>query len=483
MRAGKTVLTVLSAVVLTATGLVWSQLASLQNGLTTANVIDSGASADVAAEQNILMVGLDTRVDAQGNPLPQDLLNQLHAGSASDGGNNTDTMIVIHIPAGGGSATAFSIPRDSYVQISGGYGEHKINSAYTYAQVAAINSLSQQGVSGAQLAVQAAQAGAKNAIQTVQQLTGLTFTHFASVNLVGFYNISQAVGGVPVCLKAATQDSFSGANFPAGPQTISGAQALAFVRQRHGLPQGDLDRVKRQQVFMASLAKTVTSSGTLTNPAKLTALIDAIKKTVTLDQGWDVLSFAQQMRGMSSGKITFHTIPTGTPALETPSDGVAVEVFPQQVKDAIAATINAEAPKPASPTTTGAPAPPAPPNSSVTVDVRNASGISGLAAKVQQHLTDLGFGVTPVSNSASRSTSVLDYATRDQAMAQKVAAALGGISVAPDSSLAAGNMRAYLGSDFDINAVQSSSAQTSATAAPPTSTTPPMTAGAQNCIN
>ena len=356
MRAGKTVLAVLSAVVLTATGLVWSQLASLQNGLTTADVIDSGASSDAAAEQNILMVGLDTRVDAQGNPLPQDLLNQLHAGSASDGGNNTDTMIVIHIPAGGGGATAFSIPRDSYVQISGGYGKHKINSAYTYAQVAAINSLSQQGVSGAQLAVQAAQAGAKNAIQTVQQLTGLTLTHFASVNLVGFYNISQAVGGVPVCLKAATQDSFSGASFPAGPQTISGAQALAFVRQRHGLPLGDLDRVKRQQVFMASLAKTVTSSGTLTNPAKLTALIDAIKKTVTLDQGWDVLSFAQQMRGMSSGKITFHTIPTGTPALETPSDGVAVEVFPQQVKDAIAATINAEAPKPASPTTTGAPA-------------------------------------------------------------------------------------------------------------------------------
>ena len=268
MRAGKTVLAVLSAVVLTATGLVWSQLASLQNGLTTADVIDSGASSDAAAEQNILMVGLDTRVDAQGNPLPQDLLNQLHAGSASDGGNNTDTMIVIHIPAGGGSATAFSIPRDSYVQISGGYGKHKINSAYTYAQVAAINSLSQQGVSGAQLAVQAAQAGAKNAIQTVQQLTGLTLTHFASVNLVGFYNISQAVGGVPVCLKAATQDSFSGANFPAGPQTISGGQALAFVRQRHGLPLGDLDRVKRQQVFMASLAKTVTSSGTLTNPWK-----------------------------------------------------------------------------------------------------------------------------------------------------------------------------------------------------------------------
>jgi hypothetical protein len=157
-----------------------------------------------------------------------------------------------------------------------------------------------------------------------------------------------------------------------------------------------------------------------------------------------------------------------------------VEVFPQQVKDTIAATINAAAPKPASPTTTGAPVHP---NSSVTVDVRNASAITGLAAKVQQHLTDLGFGVTSVSNSTSRSTSVLDYATGDQAMAQKVAAALGGISIAPDSSVAAGNMRAYLGRDFNIKAVQSSSAQTRAPAAPPTSTTPPITAGARNCIN
>jgi hypothetical protein len=189
---------------------------------------------------------------------------------------------------------------------------------------------------------------------------------------------------------------------------------------------------------------------------------------------------------MSSGKITFHTIPVGTSALETPSDGVAVEVFPQQVKDTIAATISAAAPKPDSPTTAGAPAapaPPAPPNSSVTVDVRNASGITGLAGKAQQHLVDLGFGVTPVSNSTSRSKSVLDYATGDQVMAQKVAAALGGISIAPDSSLSAGKMRVYLGSDFDINAVQSSAAPTSAPAAPPPATTPPITAGAQNCIN
>jgi LCP family protein required for cell wall assembly len=267
LRAGKIAVAALSVLVVAGAGVAWSQIRGFQDGLTTADVIDPGvaASSSPAEEQNILLVGLDTRTDAQGVPLPQDVLDQLHAGSGDDGGDNTDTMIAIHIPAGGGGATAFSIPRDSYVQLAGGYGKHKINSAYTYAQVAAANRLRAQGVTGAQLNVQAAQAGAKNAVQTVQQFTGLTFSHFASVNLVGFYDISQAIGGVPVCLKAAVHDSYSGANFPAGPQTVSGAQALAFVRQRHGLPGGDLDRIKRQQVFMASLAKSVLSSGTLTN--------------------------------------------------------------------------------------------------------------------------------------------------------------------------------------------------------------------------
>ncbi|MEV5721619.1 LCP family protein, partial [Amycolatopsis mediterranei] len=246
LRAGKVVVALGSVAVLGLAGLTWSQL---KTGVTTADVIDPGqAATSPADEQNILLVGLDTRTDAEGNPLPQDLLDQLHAGSASDGGDNTDTMIVVHIPAGGEGATAFSIPRDSYVQLAGGFGKHKINSAYTYAQVAEASSLRAQGVSGAQLNVRAAQAGAKNAIKTVQQLTGLTINHFASVNLVGFYSISQVIGGVPVCLKQATRDSFSGADFPAGPQTVSGKEALSFVRQRHGLPDGDLDRVKRQQV-------------------------------------------------------------------------------------------------------------------------------------------------------------------------------------------------------------------------------------------
>src|SRR5699024_7770031 len=122
-----------------------------------------------------------------------------------------------------------------------------------------------------------------------------------------------------------------GANFPAGVQTISGADALAFVRQRHGLPRGDLDRIERQQAFMAGLTHKVLSAGTLTDSDKLSALVDAIRKSVVLDKGWDILSFAKRMRGLSAGQIEFHTIPVVSTSYQTPNDGVAVRVDPQRV--------------------------------------------------------------------------------------------------------------------------------------------------------
>jgi LCP family protein required for cell wall assembly len=109
------------------------------------------------------------------------------------------------------------------------------------------SALATQGVTGPQLRQLARQAVARELLHTGKQLTGVTFDHYVEVNLAGFYEITQAVGGVPVCLQAPVHDSYSGANFPAGPQTVSGAAALSFVRQRYGLPCGDLDRILRQQ--------------------------------------------------------------------------------------------------------------------------------------------------------------------------------------------------------------------------------------------
>ncbi|HJQ45444.1 MAG TPA: LCP family protein [Amycolatopsis sp.] len=327
---------VVSLLVLGCTGYGWTQLTRLNSGLATAEVIEPSAQLPAGAtdvpEQNILLVGLDTRTDVQGNLLPQNILEPLHAGDASDGGDTTDTMIVVHIPEGGGNATAISIPRDSYVQIAGGYGEHKINSAYTYGKQAALDQLTAQGVTGVERERRADQTGARTAIQTVEQFTGLTINHYAAVNLVGFYTLSLAVGGVPVCLKQAAHDSYTGADFPAGEQTLSGAQALAFVRQRHGLPGGDLDRIARQQAFLSSAAKVLLDTGTLANPVKLNNLINAVHQAVLIDQGWNILDFAEQMRTLSSDGLTFATIPVQSLNLQTPSDGDAVKVDQAQVK-------------------------------------------------------------------------------------------------------------------------------------------------------
>ncbi|WP_236794159.1 LCP family protein [Amycolatopsis sp. GM8] len=470
---GRTVVALASVLVFGATALGWAQVHRLTSGLSTADVIDPGANS-FAGEQNILLVGLDTRTDAQGNPLPQDLLDQLHAGDQSDGGDNTDTMILIHIPAGGANAVAFSIPRDSYVQLAGGYGKHKINSAYTYAQVAAVTSLRAQGVSGPQLNVQAAQAGAKNAIQTVEALTGLTVNHFAAVNLVGFYDISQAVGGVPVCLNAPVRDPYSGADFPAGQQTISGAQALAFVRQRHGLPNGDLDRIRRQQAFLASMAHTVLSAGTLTNPGKLSGLIDALEKSVTLDQGWDVFSFAQQLQNLSGGKIQFQTIPVGNVSLQTP-DGDAIQVDPAQVKAFVRQATGEAAPSTVAPTTS------VEASTGVIVDVDNATGIDGLAGRVSAQLGGLGFTAGDVATVSSRHTTVVDYATGDRADAEKVAGFLGnGVRTVADSALRHGHVRVYLGTDYTGPGATPTSSAPPPPAAP---ATPVITAGNTNCVN
>ncbi len=348
-----------SAAVLAVSAFAWAQLQVLNRSTTAASVIGTTAVATPTAEQNILLLGVDSRTDPQGNPLPPALLGALHAGDTSDGGDTADSIIVVHVPAGGGRATAISVPRDSFVQLADGYGEHKINSAYSRAVASTTDSLtSGDSASGAPTSPFAPQAGptpsaddpavrraalaagARTTVDTVQQLTGLRITHFASVNLAGFADVSQALGGVPVCLRAPVDDPYSGLVLPAGPQAVSGSQALAFVRQRHGLPGGDLDRITRQQVFLASAANRLLSAGTLANPFALNRLTDVLSRSVTLDSGWDVLSFATQMQGLSAGSVTFRTIPTGTDELATSEDGQAVQVDPAQVRtfvsDAIA---------------------------------------------------------------------------------------------------------------------------------------------------
>ena len=354
---------VLSVGVLVVSALGWVQLRALDRSTPSAAVIDSTQTL-AAGEQNILLVGLDTRTDAQGNRLPEEVLAALNAGDSSSGGGTADSLTVVHVPAGGGRATAISVPRDAYVDLGQGLGRHKINSAWSRAASQATEAMTGAGPTGSTslfaaeasappapddpAVVRAASAaGARATIGAVQQLTGLPISHFAAVNLAGFSDLSSAIGGVPVCLRAPTEDPYTGLALPAGPQEVSGAQALAFVRQRHGLPNGDLDRIARQQVFLAGATERLLSAGTLADPFALARITQAVSRSVTLDAGWDVLGFARQMQGLSAGAVTFRTIPTGSTEMSTPYDGTAVEVDPAAVRMFVATAIAADAGNPA----------------------------------------------------------------------------------------------------------------------------------------
>jgi LCP family protein required for cell wall assembly len=279
---------VASALVFGVTGAVWGLYRDVTAGITTTQVV-TGDGGD----QNILLVGVDSRTDAQGNPLPPEVLQELNSG-ADPGVLNSDTIILLHVPEGGGAAVAFSIPRDSYVDIPD-YRRDKINAAYPAVKALTAEKMVRDGVSDrARVETASSEAGRRALIAAVQDLTGVVVDHYAEINLLGFYNLTTAIGGVDVCLKNPVDDELSGAHFGAGPQTIQGADALAFVRQRHGLPEGDLSRIRRQQAFMAAVAEKVLAAGTLTDPGRLSGLIGVVQQSVVIDADWDLLAFAQQ---------------------------------------------------------------------------------------------------------------------------------------------------------------------------------------------
>jgi LCP family protein required for cell wall assembly len=438
---------VASALVLVVNGTAWGLYRDVTAGITTTDVISGGGDG---GPLDILLVGVDSRTDAQGNPLPQEVLQQLHTGGDNPRVLNSDTIILLHVPEDGGAAVAFSIPRDAYVPIPG-YRTDKINAAYPAVQALTAERLVGEGVKDrARIDTESAQAGRSALIGAVEQLTGVHVDHFAEVNLLGFYNLTKAIGGVDVCLKGPVDDPLSGAHFPAGPRTVDGGDALAFVRQRHGLPEGDLSRIRRQQVFLAAVADKILAGGTLTDPSKLTGLVQVVQQSVVLDRGWDLLAFALQASGIAAGNLEFLTVPTkGT---ETNARGSVVKVDPAEVRafveqrsaERVEAARRARA-------AAAAPTPEPPPPLDVeaahyVVHVHNGSGATGLASRVQDRLAGLGFVRGTVDNTADTPTSVVRHRDSPDA-AKAVAAQLGGIDVEQDDAVPSGHLQVVLGAD------------------------------------
>jgi LCP family protein required for cell wall assembly len=435
---GKIVVAGLALVVFGGTAYGYANLRALDE-VTRDNVIDAEGETKPGEQPadgslDILLVGRDSRDDQQGKPLPPDVLRELRVGANGD--DLTDTLIVLRIPNGTKEVKAFSIPRDSYVSMSGGKG--KINAAFGRAKAGEARRLRTAGETDkAKINQSALTAGRRATRQAVEGLTGVKIDHFAEVNLLSFYEISKAVGGVDVCLKKATKDENSGANFQAGPQRVSGADALAFVRQRDGLPATDLDRVRRQQVFLAGLARQVLSAGTLADPGKLSDLIDAVKRSVVLDDSWNLLDFVAQMRGVSGGGIQFATIPVvNVDYRYDPANphATAVQVDPAAVKSFAASLIG-----PAAPATPAAP---------VTVDVANAGPREKLAANVAEFLRGKGLTADATGNAATRRTSLVRFGAGLKERGAEVAKLLGGLTTQESAAVPAGHIEVVLGTVY-----------------------------------
>ncbi|OOK74796.1 cell envelope-related transcriptional attenuator domain protein [Mycobacterium kansasii] len=139
-----------------------------------------------------------------------------------------------------------------------------------------------------------------------------------------------------MCLNHAVSDSYSGADFPAGLQRLDAAQALAFVRQRHGLDNGDLDRTHRQQAFLSSVMHDLQDSGTFTNLDRLDSLMAVARKDVVLSAGWDQDLF-RRMGELAGGNVEFRTLPV---VRYDNIDGQDVNIIdPAAIKAEVAAAI------------------------------------------------------------------------------------------------------------------------------------------------
>lgn len=308
MRIGKATLALVSAAALLVTGYAYNAVDKLKETINITDALDgTDEPNDDDGAVDILLVGTDARTDTQGNRLSDAMLKELR--TEHKDGVNTDTLIILRLPKDGGRPTAVSIPRDSWVEVPSG-GQAKINSAFNTAKQAELARLRGKGVNdAAERERRSDHVGRKTLIRTVQNFTQVHVDHYAEVSLLGFYLLTEALGGIEVCLNQATTDKDSGADFAAGRQVVKGGEALSFVRQRKNLVRGDLDRIVRQQVFLSSALGKVLSAGTLSDAKKRDDLMDVVRRSLVLDRDLDILEFAGKAKKLTSGGVEFVTIP------------------------------------------------------------------------------------------------------------------------------------------------------------------------------
>ncbi|MBO0881114.1 MAG: LCP family protein, partial [Mycobacterium sp.] len=456
-RVCMTLLTVLAVLAVLATGTGWWMAHGVLGGITVSRALGADDPKSTGGAMNILLIGLDSRKDQDGNDLPWTLLKHLHAGDSDDGGYNTNTLILVHVGSDD-RVSAFSIPRDDYISFKGVPGYHyiKIKEAYGLTKAYAEQQLSNQGASEQEeLETRGREAGRAATLRAVRNLTGVPIDYFAEVNLAGFYDLTQSLGGVEVCLKHAVYDSYSGADFPAGRQTLDAEQALAFVRQRHGLENGDLDRTHRQQAFLSSVMRQLQDSGSFTDLGRLKRLMAVARKDIVLSSGWDENQF-RRMGALAGGAIEYRTLPVVR--YDTINGQDVNIVDPVAIKKEVAAAFGTAAPSAVTTSTT-------PPNPSTVIDVINAGSTSGLASQLSRTLKKKGYTAGAVRDrfSGEPSTTTVEYGAGAESDARTVATLLGiDAPDRPNSKLKARHVEVIVDSYYSMASQDESTTTSSA---------------------
>jgi LCP family protein required for cell wall assembly len=276
-RRGRRLLTVVVVVVLALVGFLVYVDSSLKREQAMPSTEQRPADGPGT---NWLLVGSDSREGL-------DTDRQAELGTGDTAGRRTDTVMLVHIPEGEGKPTMVSLPRDSYVAIPG-HGKDKLNAAFAYG-------------------------GSQLLSRTVEDATGVRIDHYAEIGLGGFADITDAIGGVDMCIKEPLHDPKANLDLQPGCQNLAGPQALGYVRTRASA-RGDLDRVEHQREFLAALTEKASSPWVLLNPFQSVPLVLNTSGAFLVgqeDHVWHLGSLAFAMNGIASGQGVTTTVPFG----------------------------------------------------------------------------------------------------------------------------------------------------------------------------
>jgi LCP family protein required for cell wall assembly len=384
------------------------------------------------AALNILVIGSDSRAGNNG-----------HGNASVITGARSDTVMLLHIAPGHQRADIISFPRDSMVPIY------------------ACQANSAEGLTGQQaqpttdlepLNSAFAYGGPVCLWKTIEQQTDIRIQHFIEIDFSGFQSIVDDVGGVSVCLPVAVDAPAAGLNLSAGIHTVTGAQALAFVRAREGVGDGsDLERIQRQQFFLDAVLHNLKSTNLLADPTRILHVVTDAAKSLTVDSGLDLstmLKIADSMKSLNSSNVDFLSVPNGLyppdPNKVLWTQPAADQLFQAIASDATLPALAKATPKPSASATVSP--------SQVKVDVLNGAGTAGLAATVGNDLTNAGFRVTGTGDvpGFGYTGSVVEYSSAGQLPeVNTLKAEVSGATAKQVTSVQAGAITLIVGSSFN----------------------------------